>query len=189
MVHSLSADQKRRLLAIARQTVEHTVREGGLPDIAENDPDLLAPGAAFVTLTEGGQLRGCIGHVEARLPLWRCVRDMAAAAATQDTRFNPVDPKELSQLDYEISVLFPMEIVENLDDIVVGRDGLMMEKGYYRGLLLPQVAVEWGWDREQFLSQTARKAGLPADAWRDSLVTIYKFQGIVFSEKELGEDS
>lgn len=188
MEYSLTPSQKKRLIEIARQSVESVVRGASPPGLTPQDDEALgAPGAAFVTLKRGGQLRGCIGQVEARLPLWRCVREMAQAAALQDPRFVPVDPGELAELDYEISVLFPMQRVENVEEIVVGRDGLMIEKGGRRGLLLPQVPVEWGWDRETFLDQTARKAGLPAHAWREG-ATIYRFQGIIFSDAPSGEE-
>jgi AmmeMemoRadiSam system protein B/AmmeMemoRadiSam system protein A len=182
---SLTNQQKVHLLSIARQTVETLVRTGKVPDFSETDPILLAPGAAFVTLKKNGDLRGCIGHTEPYLPLWRCVREMAKAASTLDTRFRPVAPEELADLDYEISVLFPAVPVRDVNEIVVGRDGLTIELHGRRGLLLPQVPIEWGWNREEFLNQTARKAGLPTDAWKDSAAVIQRFQGIIFSENEV----
>lgn len=184
---SLTNQQKTHLLDIARQTVETLVRTGKVPDFAETDPVLLAPGAAFVTLKKHGDLRGCIGHTEPYLPLWRCVREMAKAASTLDTRFRPVAPEELNDLDYEISVLFPAVPVRDVNEIVVGRDGLMIELHGRHGLLLPQVPVEWGWNRDEFLNQTARKAGLPTDAWKDQAAVIKRFQGIIFSEDEFSQ--
>jgi len=180
----LTPEAKTTLLDIARRSAESYVRTREKPTFAVTEPRLLEKGAAFVTLTKRGQLRGCIGHVEARAPLWECVREMAVAASTQDPRFPPVSPDELGELNYEVSVLTPMRKVARVEDIVVGRDGLMMEKGWNRGLLLPQVPGEWGWDREQFLNHTAMKAGLPVNAWRDGSVTIYSFQGIVFGDEK-----
>ena len=183
MDFDLTPDQKQTLLALARRTVETFVKTGRKPDFATDDPLFLRPGAAFVTLEMHDELRGCIGHTEPRLPLWECVRDMAVAACSQDPRFDPVTPAELPALTYEITVLTPMKKVDSVENIVVGRDGLMMVRGYARGLLLPQVPVEWGWNREEFLDHTAQKAGLPKSAWRDGSVTIYAFQGLVFSDK------
>ncbi len=182
MDFELTLDQKHRLVDIARKTVTGWVTEHTKPDFEISDPLLKSKGAAFVTLQMDGELRGCIGHTEARLPLWECVREMATAACSQDPRFPPVSTAELPKLDFEITVLTPMQKIESIDEIKVGRDGLMMERGYQRGLLLPQVPVEWGWDRDEFLSHTARKAGLPADAWKEDSVTIYRFQGLVFGD-------
>lgn len=185
MEYTLTDDQKKSLLKLARETVESYVKNRVKPEFEIDDPMLLDKGAAFVTLEKNNRLRGCIGHTEARLPLWQCVRDMAIAAATQDPRFPPVSEDELDKLSFEISVLTPMKKVDSVENIQVGRDGLMMEKGFYRGLLLPQVPVEWGWNREKFLDHTAEKAGLPQNAWRDGSVTIYSFQGLVFNDEEL----
>lgn len=182
MDYSLSEEQKSFLLGIARKTVVSYVKDRSKPGFDVKDPLLLEKGAAFVTLKIDDNLRGCIGHTEAHIPLWECVRDMAVAACSQDPRFPPVTKEDLAVLSYEITVLTPMQKVESIDDILVGRDGLMMEKGFNRGLLLPQVPVEWGWNRDEFLSHTAQKAGMPMDAWKDGSVTIYSFQGLVFSD-------
>ncbi|MBN2714744.1 MAG: AmmeMemoRadiSam system protein B [Deltaproteobacteria bacterium] len=141
-------------------------------------------GAAFVTLKKNGQLRGCIGHVIARVPLYQCVEEVARAAAIRDTRFAPVTPAELDTLSYEISILTRPEPIA-AEDVVVGRDGLIITRGPYSGLLLPQVPVEWRWDREEFLSHTCRKAGLPMDCWQDDATRIEAFRAIVFGEDEL----
>lgn len=119
------------------------------------------------------------------MPLYRCIQDMAAAASSKDIRFKPVMPEELDEIEIEISVMTPMQVVKNPDEIVVGKDGLLIRKGYYQGVLLPQVPVEFGWTREQFLMQTSIKAGLPKDGWKDG-ADLFKFQAIVFSEKETG---
>ena len=180
----LTADEKKLLLTIARETVETFVREGRKPDFQIQSARLLADGAAFVTLHKqpDHQLRGCIGQIVAQMPLWECVREMAVAAATQDPRFSRVHEKELSQLTIEISVLTPPEKVKDVNEIKVGEHGLIMSRGWSRGLLLPQVPTEWGWDRDMFLQQTCRKAGLPGDCWRDPETTIERFSALVFAE-------
>ena len=110
-------------------------------------------------------MRGCIGHIEAVRPLYATVRECARAAALDDPRFDPVTPAELSSLQLEISILSPLVDIAP-QEVEVGRHGLLISRGGRRGLLLPQVAVEWNWDREQFLEETCLKAGLPADAWQ-----------------------
>jgi AmmeMemoRadiSam system protein A len=137
---------------------------------------------AFVTIKKKGDLRGCIGHIIAVEPLWKTVQLMAIAASTEDPRFNPVTRDELSSLDLEISVLSPIVKVKDLTEIEVGKDGLIISRGYYRGLLLPQVATEYNWDRTTFLEQTCRKAGLPTNAYKDPETVIEKFTAIVFGE-------
>ena len=132
------------------------------------------PGAAFVTLRRGGDLRGCVGHIEAKHPLWKSVQEMAAEAA-HDSRFEPVRPEEVPALSIEISVISPMERVTDSSGIRIGCDGLYIRCGEQTGLLLPQVATEWHWDRDTFLAQTCRKAGLPPDAWRDPAAQIFRF--------------
>lgn len=141
-------------------------------------------GAAFVTLKRNGRLRGCIGHVLARMPLYQCIHEVARAAAISDTRFAPVSPSELDELSYEISILTnPTPI--SPEDVVVGRDGLIISRQGYSGLLLPQVPIEWGWDKEQFLGHTCQKAGLPLDCWKHEGTVIKAFQAIVFDEDDL----
>ncbi len=184
MDYTLNETQKNQLIEIARKTVRSYVTRREVPDFEITDPLLLEKGATFVTLKKDGDLRGCIGHTEAHVPLWRCVREMAMAACSQDPRFPAVREEELPALSYEVTVLTPLQKVEDLESIVVGRDGLMMERGYNRGLLLPQVPVEWNWNREEFLSHTAMKAGLSPDAWRDGSVTVYSFQGLVFGDED-----
>ncbi len=182
---SLSNDQKRKLLDLARRVVEKAARDGKRSSFPCEDESLSMLGAAFVTLHARGRLRGCIGHVEATMPLWDCVTDMAYAASTSDPRFMPVKPDEMDDLDLEISVLTPLEEVSDVESIEVGRHGLVMERGLNRGLLLPQVPTEQGWNREQFLGHTAMKAGLSPDAWRKKGTRLYSFEAIVFGEKEL----
>jgi AmmeMemoRadiSam system protein A len=153
-------------LAIARRAIRDRVR--GLPQSlpSPEDAGLRAPGAAFVTLTRAGTLRGCIGYVQAVLPLAEAVAHCAASAATGDPRFAAVTAGELTDLRIEISVLSPLRAVTDPGEIQVGVHGLYISKEGCRGLLLPQVATEYGWDRGTFLRQTCMKAGLPQDAWR-----------------------
>ena len=148
------------------------------------DPALDKPGAAFVTITHHGNLRGCVGYTDPLFPLHQTVFRCVRSAATEDYRFQPVLPEELPHLRISISVLSALQKVENMEDILVGRDGLQVVAWGRRGLLLPQVAAEQGWDREQFLEGVCRKAGLPRDAWRAADVEVFKFEAEVFFEAE-----
>jgi AmmeMemoRadiSam system protein A len=157
----LSPEDKTTLLDLARGTVAAAAAGREPPRLADPSAPLRDPGAAFVTLRSRGELRGCIGHVEARLPLWESVRDMAAAAAERDSRFPPVRPDEVPGLEVEISVLSPMTPIRP-EEIVVGTHGLYVTlDGVASGLLLPQVAVEWEWTADEFVRRTFEKAGLP----------------------------
>lgn len=181
-VYTLSAEDRALLLKIAREAVVSHLTECDLP--ATTVPDRLKePGAAFVTLESHGQLRGCIGYTTASAPLDQTVADCAIKAATEDPRFPPVTADEISSLSVEISYLTPMQRVRQFDEIEVGRDGLMIDAGYHRGLLLPQVASEYGWDRTAFLQHTCLKAGLPPDAYLSPEAVIYRFQAEVFGEQ------
>lgn len=180
----LSQSQRTLLLRIARDSIA-AVLDGRRPDLAAYDVDeqLERPSGAFVTLNErNGDLRGCIGSIQPVAPLYQAVSQSAINAAFRDPRFYPVTKDELALLHVEISVMGPIERVTNLDEIVVGRDGLIISRGHYAGLLLPQVATEYGWDRDTFLSQTCVKAGLPADAWRAEGTKIEHFSAEVFGE-------
>jgi AmmeMemoRadiSam system protein A len=128
-----------------------------------------------VTITRKGHLRGCIGLVQARKPLAEAVAEMAQEAAFEDPRFDPVTADELPELEFEISILSPLKIVENFDDIKVGRDGIMIKLELHSGLLLPQVAEEHRWDRRTFLEQTCLKAGLPKGCFREKNAQVYSF--------------
>jgi AmmeMemoRadiSam system protein A len=161
----LTDAEKHRLLELARTALEEAVRSGRMSQATEAAEALRTPCGAFVTLYKGKRLRGCIGYIEAFRPLCATVRECARAAALEDPRFEPVVPAELPSLHLEISVLSPLVDVAP-QDIEVGRHGLLISRGAQRGLLLPQVAVEWNWDREQFLQETCLKAGLPPDAWQ-----------------------
>ena len=178
----LLEEDRVELLSIARKSVERYLKNGILFAEAPASPLLTAPGAAFVTLTCRGRLRGCIGYTEAVAPLYRTVQECAIAAATEDPRFPPVTAVEVGDLRFEISVLTPLRPI-NPEDVRVGIHGLVVSKGGLRGLLLPQVATEHGWSAETFLSQTCEKAGLPSDAWKQG-ASIQAFTAEVFSEKE-----
>jgi len=148
----------------------------------EFDEDLRRPAGAFVTLRKDGDLRGCIGSIRAMEPLYRAVASSAIAAAFRDPRFFPVRKDEIGHLELEISVMGPIEQVRDVNEIEVGRDGLIISRGRFAGLLLPQVASEYGWDRETFLDQTCLKAGLQPNAWRSPETSIEKFAAEVFGE-------
>ncbi|MBN1213077.1 MAG: AmmeMemoRadiSam system protein B [candidate division Zixibacteria bacterium] len=177
----LSDSDKTRLLQIARETIQKYLADGKIPEFEVPD-NLKIPGAAFVTLEEHDNLRGCIGHVVAVEPLYKTVAVCAVQAAVSDPRFPSVRPEELKDIHIEISVLTPQQKVESLDEIEVGRDGLVIAQGDRRGLLLPQVAVEYGWNRTEFLQHTCRKAGLPVNAYQFPGTEIYKFQALIFGE-------
>ncbi len=178
----LADAEREELLRIARRAATTWVREGRIPDESPASDKLNAPGAAFVTFTERGRLRGCIGYTEARAPLYRTVQECAVASATEDPRFLPVSPAEIGSLRIEISVLTPLLPIRP-EAVDVGVHGLMVKRGMRRGLLLPQVPTEYGWDRETFLAQVCAKAGLPRDAWRAG-AELYSFTAEVFSEGE-----
>lgn len=182
----LSDDAKVELLKLARLTIETYLKTGKKPDYKPKHKELKKIGAAFVTLEKHGRLRGCIGQIIAMEPLYKCVIDMAVSAAVNDPRFPQVTQSELEDIDIEISVLTPLQRVKKIDEIKVGRDGLYIKKGYYSGLLLPQVATDYGWNREEFLMQVCHKAGLPPMAWKESDAELYRFQAVVFSEGDFG---
>lgn len=183
----LSPADRTAALRLARQTVTAFLDGGKRPDLdAEQLPAALrADGACFVTLENHGRLRGCIGNMEARGPLYQAIVNNAIAAC-QDFRFinNPITRDELDELTIEISYLTPMCRVRDPNEIVVGRHGLLISLGRRRGVLLPQVAYERGWTRRQFLAETCRKAGLPPDAWQRPEAEIYSFEAEVFGEPE-----
>ncbi len=185
--HSLSEKDRSDLLSIARRTITDYLHGASVtpPESSGLSDRVQADGACFVTLQNNRQLRGCIGNMEAVGPLYESVVRNAVSAC-QDRRFisNPVTADELDQLHIEISYLTPMKVISNVDEIIVGRHGLLISQGFYRGVLLPQVAYERGWTREEFLSQTCRKAGLPPDAWRQPQTKIELFEAEVFGESQ-----
>ena len=180
----LNSEDRRRLLQLARQALKSRLAKSESPkppvDSSEIPPALQACAGVFVSLhRKSGELRGCVGFVEPRLPLFLAVME-AAAAALHDPRFPAVSESELPEMDVEISVLSPPRPVK-LNEIRIGTHGLLVTKGAARGLLLPQVAVERKWDTERFLVETCRKAGLAPDAWRKD-AQVQAFQAEVFGE-------
>src|SRR5215471_1351173 len=159
--------QQKALVAIARAAVTDAAR-GGDGRVAAQGGNFPEASGAFVTLKRNGRLRGCIGTLECRQSLAEEVARVAVSAAREDPRFTPLQAAELQGLEVEVSVLGPLEPIDAFDPdaFEIGRHGLVVEQGSRRGLLLPQVATEWGWDRETFLSQTCVKASLSSDAWR-----------------------
>ncbi|MEF3255694.1 MAG: AmmeMemoRadiSam system protein A [Deferribacterales bacterium] len=194
----ISIIEKKILLSLARKTIykilngESTEPQEILIDILEsfNNPinelsAIYKKMGCFVTLHIKKNLRGCIGTFREDKELYLNVHDMAIQAAFNDPRFQQLTYDEFDKIDIEISVLTPMTKITNLDEIVVGRDGLYVKKGFRSGVLLPQVATEYGWNKEEFLSYTCRKAGLNHDIWKYEPIEIYRFSAIIFSEKEL----
>ena len=176
----LTPGERRRLLALARDAVVAAVADGSRP--VPEPADLPAASGVFVTIKRNGQLRGCIGTLQMRLGLADEVLRAAVQSATEDPRFPPLGAEELPELRLEISVLGPQEPVPAREDaFTIGVHGLIVEDGFRRGLLLPQVPVEWGWTPEQFLRQTCVKAGLSPNAWREG-ARVYRFAADVFGE-------
>jgi len=179
---NLSAADKEQLLQLARAAIRAHFKGEAVAPPANPSPVLCQARGVFVSLHRRGALRGCIGYLAAVKPLMAAVEEMAAAAAFHDPRFNPLREEELADLEVEISVLTPMEPIKKIEDIQVGKHGLYIEQGLNRGLLLPQVATEWKWDRKTFLEQTCCKAGLPPDAWKDQATRISTFTAEIFSD-------
>ena len=183
---SLSEPEKSELLALARKSVEYVVQEKyAYEPPASASATLNQERGAFTTLKESGELRGCIGYTSAAKPLYITVRDTATLAAMRDPRFSPVSASELPKLEYEISVLSPLRRVTDVQQIKVGQHGLLMKNGDSEGLLLPQVPVEQKWDRQTFLEQTCRKAGMQSNCWMEEDTDIFSFTAVVFGEHKL----
>ena len=181
----LDKKQQERLLEIAKQSVETYINIGKIPQIEENDPILNKPLGAFVTLSENGDLRGCIGVFTGDVdePLYKIVSEMAISAAVNDPRFEPVKKAELGKIDYEISVLSELQKVDSWKDIELGKHGVRIKNGTRGGVFLPQVATENNWDLETFMDTLCtQKAGLPANCWKDSKTEIYVFTAQVFGK-------
>ena len=181
----LNDNQKKRLLEIARRSIEHYLNTAKKLEVSESDPALVEQCGAFVTLHKHNQLRGCIGNIIGNQPLYLTIRDMAVEAAVNDPRFPALSKKELDEgdVEIEISVLSPLQKVINPDEIELGKHGVLIRKGYRSGVFLPQVATETGWSKHEFLSNLcAHKAGLSPSAWKDPSTEIYIFSAEVFSE-------
>lgn len=181
-IEFLDEAEKLFLLNSARQTLIACAKGEKMPKPQEPFGKLNQKRGIFVTLHKRGDLRGCIGFLTGVKPLYQAVIEMAWAASREDPRFVPVLESEIDEIEIEISVLTPLEKITDVENITVGEDGLMVKKGFWQGLLLPQVATEWGWNRETFLENTCLKAGLPKDCWRSPDVEIFRFKAQVFSE-------
>ncbi len=179
----LNAGERAKLLTIARESIAQYLENGTLPQFTVAEPYLLRKSGAFVTLEQKGELRGCIGHIVAQQPLYTTVQHAAVNAATEDRRFPPLTPEELEEISIEISVLSPLKRITTIDEIEVGKHGLVIVAEGRSGLLLPQVASEEGWSRQEFLQAICRKAGLPEDAWQQG-AALYTFTAVVFGEEE-----
>ncbi|MFC2091440.1 AmmeMemoRadiSam system protein A [Elusimicrobiota bacterium] len=183
-----SKSHQRELLKIARNTIESYIKFEKKIDVKVEEFKLKEERGVFVTLHNDGQLRGCIGNIMPTGPLYLTVRDMAIQSAFHDPRFPPVNSREINEIDIEISILTVPEKVVSHENIVLGRDGVIVKRGFRQGVYLPQVADETGWSKEEFLSSLCySKAGLPSDAWKDKNTELYTFQAFVFNEKELGK--
>jgi AmmeMemoRadiSam system protein A len=176
----LSEQDKKTLHEIARQSIAAGLQGQPPAPLQGLSGILQEPRGAFVTVHLRGHLRGCIGLIEAVKPLAETIQEMALAAAFRDPRFPPLTAEEFKDSDIEISVLTPMRLTKNIDEIQVGVHGLMIEKGHHRGLLLPQVATEYKWDRNTFLDHTCLKAGLPPGTWNDPQAQLYIFSADIF---------
>jgi AmmeMemoRadiSam system protein A len=179
----LDLAEQRYLLALARRALDARVRRSPPPE-PECGGALDAPANVFVTIHNRGELRGCLGRLDARARLAETIAQLAASVSDSDPRFDPVSLLELPDLDIEISVLTPERAIETIDEIELGRHGVIVEQGARRGLLLPQVAKEHQWDRETLVSHTCLKAALPRDAWRRGAL-LFVFEAQVFSERDV----
>lgn len=181
----LTSDEKQTLVRLARATIEQWA---GLP---ANPPEVgerlqTEKRGVFVTLRLNGELRGCIGYIQPFETIADSIRELSLKSASEDPRFDPVTPSEVGQLSIEISVLTPVEPIAGPGDLIIGRHGVVVESGWRKGLLLPEVATEAGWDAEAFLSGCCRKAGLARDAWRRPGVKLFRFETEHFEERTAG---
>jgi AmmeMemoRadiSam system protein A len=189
ILRMVTEEEKRTLLGIARGSILQALLGRGsrakAPEAStESLPERLRrPGGAFVTIRHAGELRGCIGYIESPLPLATVVAEVAEKAAFHDPRFQPLGVREAEEMVLEVSILSPLEPITSVEEIKVGYHGLLIEQGFSRGLLLPQVAQEYGWTREELLEHTARKAGLGKDAWKDPASTLYIFSADIVREE------
>jgi uncharacterized protein len=194
LTFQLTDEEGKFLVNLARQTVKEYLNNGNVLQVTQNiSAKLMEPCGVFVTINRfydgTKRLRGCIGLPYPTTPLAKAVIEAAISASTQDPRFSPVSINELDQIVFEVSVMTPPELVkadkptDYLTKIKVGRDGLILEHGYNKGLLLPQVPVDLNWNEEEFLCQTAMKAGLQPDAWLLKNTKLYSFQAIIFEEE------
>lgn len=182
-IKPLVLDDRDDLLDLARKAILTHVQRGALPDMDFPEGPLHDEVGAFVSLHLKGELRGCVGRLEGEGPLYQTVAEMAVAAATEDARFEPLPAGDLRHTEIEISVLGPLRPIK-ADAIELGTHGLYVVQGRFRSVLLPQVPLQFGWSREEFLAQGCRKAGLAEDAWRDSATMLLSFTAQVFGDTD-----
>ncbi|MEC9492863.1 AmmeMemoRadiSam system protein A [Flexistipes sp.] len=188
MSFKLSEKARKFLVRTAREAITSEFNKNKLIINKQDIPgELDFNSGCFVTLHKNGKLRGCIGNFREDKNIVENVAEMAVQSAFKDMRFPPLAENELSHVEIEISVLSPMVPVSRFDEIKIGRDGLYISKGIFSGVLLPQVASEYGWNVEEFLKNTCRKAGLPVDAYKAADTKVYRFEALVFSEQDLKE--
>ena len=181
----LTKENKKTLIKIVRQTLESYLSNGKIPDFNVTEPILSEVRGAFVTLKKRGELRGCIGNIIGTKPLHMTVRDMAIESATGDPRFPKVTKEELKDIEIEISVLSPLKKVSSEQEIILGKHGVIVKRGFRQGVFLPQVATETGWTKEEFLSYLCtHKAGLNSSCWKEEGTELFVFSACVFSEKD-----
>ena len=183
MDFTLTEDEKRMLLVTARETIRARLFGGEL-SLPRPTEKMTARCGAFVTIHKKGHLRGCIGHITGVKPLFNGIQELALSSAFNDPRFPRLTRDEYPNIDIEISVLTPLEEIASPEEVEVGKHGILVQRGFRSGVLLPQVATEQGWDREEFLSYTCRKAGLSEDCWKSGETRIQVFSAIVFGEKD-----
>ncbi|MCP4147235.1 MAG: AmmeMemoRadiSam system protein A [bacterium] len=183
MKETYTAEEKKELLSLARKTIFNFLKEGTRPHAETSNQKFLEKRGVFVTLHKNGELRGCIGYPLPVKQLIQAITDNSISSSTEDYRFPTVTLEEMETIDIEISILTVPRKVESHTEVEVGRDGIMISKGFNKGLLLPQVPVEQGWELEEYISYGCLKAGLSQDEWKRG-VEIETFEGIVFGEKD-----
>lgn len=181
MAFGLTNSERKIVLQTARETIRCRLFQEK-PDYPDPTPALKQKCGAFVTLHQEGKLRGCIGYVRATKSLIETIKEVSASSAFDDPRFPPLQKLELSQIQIEASILSPLHRIKSVEEIEVGVHGILLNQGSCSGLLLPQVAAEYSWDREQFLTHTCYKAGLPGDCWKNNTTEIEVFSALVFHE-------
>ncbi|HOK22885.1 MAG TPA: AmmeMemoRadiSam system protein A [Candidatus Hydrothermia bacterium] len=179
---NLNEKEKKILLELARKSIENKLKGEKEPFPEVETENLNVETGAFVTLKKNGVLRGCIGYIKGIKPLWEAIVDLAKESAFHDPRFPAVKLDEIKDIRIEISVLTPLRKIDNINEIQVGKHGLFIKRGFYQGLLLPQVATEENWDLQTFLDNTCLKAGLYPGCWKDEKTEIYIFEALIFSE-------
>jgi len=182
-------EEGEELVRMARKNIENYLSSGKKVELKDLKEKYKKKMGVFVTLKKNEKLRGCIGYPRPVLPLIEALLDVSISAAVRDPRFPPVSLKEIEKITVEITILTPPELIKSdpkdyPKNIKIGRDGLIVEKGFFSGLLLPQVPIEWNWDEEEFLANTCMKAGLPIDSWLGPDTKVYKFQGQIFGEEK-----